>query len=58
MFAGIHARVPESVVFNFTKSPVQPALVVKQKAKVVDTSGFGQLQKRLKVSQLEGALSF
>ena len=48
-FQGIHARVPESVVFNYTKSPVQAPVVVKTKAKLPEHSGFAQLQKKLKV---------
>lgn len=50
VYNGVHARVPEPVVFNYVKSPVQAPVIGKTKAKLPETSGFGQLQKKLKVS--------
>ncbi len=48
-YQSVHARVPESVVFDFVKSPVMPTLDIKARPKAPENSGLAQLEKKLKV---------
>lgn len=47
-YQSVHARVPESVVFDFVKSPVMPTLDIKARPKAPENSGLAQLEKKLK----------